>query len=48
LNLTFALNYAVGKLNPWGYHAVNLAIHILAALALFGIVRRTLLLSADG
>ena len=42
LNLTFALNYAVGRLNPWGYHAVNLAIHILAALTLFGILRRTL------
>ena len=28
--------------NLWGYHAVNLAIHIFAALALFGIVRRTL------
>jgi len=28
--------------NLWGYHAVNLAIHLLAALALFGIVRRTL------
>ena len=27
---------------PWGYHAVNLSIHILAALTLFGIVRRTL------
>lgn len=28
--------------NLWGYHAANLAIHLLAALALFGIVRRTL------
>jgi len=28
--------------NVWGYHAVNLGIHILAALTLFGIVRRTL------
>jgi tetratricopeptide (TPR) repeat protein len=27
----------------WGYHALNLLIHILAGLALFGIVRRTLL-----
>jgi protein O-mannosyl-transferase len=26
--------------NLWGYHATNLAIHILAALAIFGIVRR--------
>ncbi len=28
--------------NLWGYHAANLAIHVLAALTLFGIVRRTL------
>jgi Flp pilus assembly protein TadD len=28
--------------NLWGYHAVNLAIHIGAALALFGIARRSL------
>ncbi|HVW22581.1 MAG TPA: tetratricopeptide repeat protein [Opitutaceae bacterium] len=42
LNLTFALNYALGRLNPWGYHAGNLLIHVLAGLALFGLVRRTL------
>jgi tetratricopeptide (TPR) repeat protein len=28
--------------NLWGYHAVNLAIHVLAALVLFGVLRRTL------
>jgi tetratricopeptide (TPR) repeat protein len=42
INLTFALNYALGGLNVWGYHALNLAIHIFAALILFGVVRRTL------
>src|SRR5271169_6362708 len=26
----------------WGYHAFNLGVHLLAALTLFGIVRRTL------
>jgi tetratricopeptide (TPR) repeat protein len=41
-NLTFALNYALGGLNPWGYHAFNLLVHALAGLTLFGIVRRTL------
>jgi protein O-mannosyl-transferase len=40
---SFAVNYALGGINTWGYHAVNLAIHTAAALALFGIVRRTLL-----
>jgi protein O-mannosyl-transferase len=40
---SFAVNYAIGGINAWGYHAVNLAIHMAAALALFGIVRRSLL-----
>jgi protein O-mannosyl-transferase len=42
VNLSLAVNYAVSGMNPWSYHALNLAIHALAALALFGIVRRTL------
>jgi len=41
LNLSFALSYALGGMNPWAYHAVNLCVHLLAALALFGVVRRT-------
>jgi protein O-mannosyl-transferase len=44
VNLSFAVNYALGGTAVWGYHAVNLVIHILAGLTLFGIVRRTLLL----
>ncbi len=44
VNLSLAINYAVGGLDPRGYHAVNLAFHIGSALALFGIVRRTFLL----
>jgi protein O-mannosyl-transferase len=44
VSLTLAVNYALGGLNVWGYHAVNLAIHILAAWTLFGITRRTLTL----
>jgi tetratricopeptide (TPR) repeat protein len=43
LNFTFALNYALGGLDVRGYHAFNLLIHMLAGLALFGLVRRTLL-----
>jgi tetratricopeptide (TPR) repeat protein len=45
-NLSFAVNYAIGKLAVRSYHAGNLLIHLLAALTLFGIVRRTLLLPA--
>ena len=44
LNLSFALNYSFGGNEVRGYHIVNILIHTLAALALFGIVRRTLLL----
>jgi protein O-mannosyl-transferase len=44
LNLSFALNHALGGTKVIGYHVVNLAIHLLAGLALFGTVRRTLLL----
>ena len=42
LSLSFAVNYALFGPEPWGYHLVNLAIHIFAGLLLFGIVRRTL------
>ena len=42
VNLTFAINYAIGGLDVRGFHAGNLLIHLLAALLLFGILRRTL------
>jgi tetratricopeptide (TPR) repeat protein len=42
LNLSYALNYALGRYDVRGYHAFNIAVHALCALALFGIVRRTL------
>lgn len=42
VNLTLAWNYAISGLETWSYHAVNLAIHLAAALLLLGIVRRTL------
>jgi tetratricopeptide (TPR) repeat protein len=43
--LSFAVNYAVGGMNPVGYHVTNFALHVATALLLFGIVRRTLLLA---
>ena len=43
INLSLAINYALGGTNVWGYHAFNLAVHILAGLTLLGIARRTLL-----
>lgn len=42
LNLALALNYAAGGLDVRGYHAVDVLLHALVALVLFGVVRRTL------
>ena len=42
VNLSFAINYAMGGLNVFGYRAVNLALHLGCALVIFGLVRRTL------
>ncbi len=44
VDLSLAVNYHIGQLDVWGYHACNLAVHLLAGVTLFGIVRRTLLL----
>jgi protein O-mannosyl-transferase len=44
LNFTLAVNYVWDGLSVRGYHVVNLFIHICAGLALFGVVRRTLIL----
>jgi tetratricopeptide (TPR) repeat protein len=44
IGLSILLNHRLGGFNVVGYHAVNLAIHLLAGLTVFGIVRRTLLL----
>ncbi len=48
LNLSLAVNYAISGTDVWSYHALNLLIHTLAGLTLFGLVRRTLLLEAVG
>ena len=42
LNFSFAATYAIGGLDVRPFHAGNVLIHLLAALTLFGIVRRTL------
>jgi tetratricopeptide (TPR) repeat protein len=42
VNLSFALNYWFGELNPTGYRWVNIALHICSAVLLAAIVRRTL------
>lgn len=40
-NLSLALNYAIGGQSVETYHLWNVGVHILAALLLFGILRRT-------
>jgi tetratricopeptide (TPR) repeat protein len=42
-HLTLAINYALSGTGVWSYHALNLLIHVLSGLTLFGVVRRTLL-----
>jgi len=51
-DLTFALNYAVGRLDPLGYHLVNLAVHLALVVLLFqltrALARRAGLAAAEG
>lgn len=42
VNLSLALNYAVGGLDVRGYHIVNLGLHLLCALILFALLRSAL------
>jgi len=42
IGLSFAVNHALGGLDPWGYRLVNVGIHLVAALLLYGVVRRSL------
>ena len=42
VEVTLAINYAVGRLDPLGYHLLNVAVHILTGLVLFGVARRTI------
>jgi len=42
VNLSFALDFAIGGLDVTGYHVVNVAWHVACAWLLFAVVRRTL------
>ena len=45
--LSFGLNYALGGMNPWGYHLGNILLHAISAL-LFWLIARRLLRAAWG
>lgn len=42
IGLSLYLNYRISGTNLWSYHLFNLLVHLISALALFGIVKRTL------
>ena len=42
VRFSLALNYALGGLDARGYRIANIAVHILCALVLYDVVRRTL------
>ncbi len=48
VNLSFAINYAIGGTSVRGYHVVNVALHLLCAVLVFGLVRRSAELAAAG
>lgn len=45
VSLSLAINHAVDGFNVRGYHVFNLLVHVLAALTLYALVRRTLIQS---
>jgi Flp pilus assembly protein TadD len=48
VNLSLALNYALGGLDPTSYHVFNVALHVLSALVVFALVKTTLLSAGPG
>lgn len=41
-NMSFAFNYYFGGLNVWGYHLINLIVHLSVSVTLFFLIRLTL------
>ncbi len=47
-DLTFALNYAVGRITPWNFHLTNLAIHLATVALVWAFTWRVARLSGTG
>ena len=43
--ISFAINFYFGQLNPFGYHIVNIAIHLISVIILFYLLRLTLIVA---
>src|SRR4051794_38362298 len=48
VNLSLAVNYYFGGADPFGYHVFSVLVHILTAILLWALVRRTLILPYFG
>jgi protein O-mannosyl-transferase len=46
--LTWSLNFALGGLDPWGYHLVNVLVHAANAVIFYFVARRLLAAAAAG
>ena len=46
VTLSLAVNYALDEWRPPVYHLFNLAVHVATGLALYGVIRRTMMLPA--
>ena len=46
--LGLSANYAAGGMNPWGYHLVNVILHVANAVTFYFVARRLLAAAGDG
>jgi tetratricopeptide (TPR) repeat protein len=42
LMTSFILNYRISKMSPWGYHLINIVLHLFSCLLLFELLKRIL------
>lgn len=42
VDISLAINFAIGGFEPFGYHVFNLFVHLATGMALWGLIRRTM------